>query len=93
MANIELLPCPFCTSTNDEHVALIITQSAGTNTGDFAVKCLGCGAWGPYGASNRTLAVEFWNRREGMVPVTVTDVEGVSTTASTRYCLVEADNE
>ena len=73
---LKILSCPFCGKPAGE--GLIVTRSIETHTGSFAVKCLGCGAWGPYGASNKDLAVEFWNRREGLaiIPVTVTDTEG-----------------
>lgn len=72
---LKMLLCPFCGEPEGE--GLIVIRSPETNTGSWGVKCLGCGAWGPYGASNKDLAIEFWNRREGTsVSLTVTDTEG-----------------
>jgi Lar family restriction alleviation protein len=54
-AGIELLPCPFCASTNlgfYEHVY----------AGQFAVMCNLCGAEGPLRASHAE-AGRLWNRR------------------------------
>ena len=62
MPDLKLLPCPFC-NTNQDNEDLEIVYSKESNTGANVVKCWGCGAIGPYGASNKNLAIQMWNKR------------------------------
>ena len=61
---VEPKPCPFCGSTSE----LETKYSLESSTGARVVKCWGCGAIGPYGASNSNMAIDEWNRRTD-VPV------------------------
>jgi phosphotransacetylase len=54
--------CPFCKLKDNNN--FIVMPSYETNNIAKVVKCLGCGAIGPYGASNEELAIEFWNDRK-----------------------------
>ena len=52
---LEMKPCPFC-KIND-HLEVVSSHEGPAKV----VKCWGCGALGPYGASNEKIAFEYWN--------------------------------
>lgn len=57
----EWLPCPWCGTT--EHLEV---RKSASGTRPEVIYCGGCGAYGPYGTSNRDATVDDWNNRDRM---------------------------
>jgi hypothetical protein len=59
-APVNLVPCPYCGQTH--HLEIIKVQIVSGAKPDYAVKCEGCDAVGPWAISPR-LAERCWNYR------------------------------
>lgn len=57
-----MLPCTHCGCEGETFLEVVISKEGDTDS--KVVKCWGCGAIGPYGASTEEAAIEEWNRRK-----------------------------